>query len=230
VIDERGERLIDRDLLVLMKAPPRAGRVQVAVEDGRDTWLVEFDTAIQTSRRSGLRGQLSRGRAFAGLLRQPLAVRGTPVPVAKQAGGAVVARACVIRCRRSVRSRLGRGRDRDLPRFGTLGAQCGFSVVQLLPVHDVSTTGPSPYAPVSAFALDPAYLSLDACEDSWRGWARSAAGRAAPAADAAKSAERVDWSAVREVKGAGIQLAFGALSCATSGTSARRAPVSSACT
>ena len=83
------------------------------------------------------------------------------------------------------------------------------TVLQLLPVNDASYTGPSPYAPVSAFALDPVYLSLDECEDFV-----AAGGREALAAERRdqiaelNDAARVDWPAVRALKREAIDLAF----------------------
>src|SRR6185295_9999988 len=85
----------------------------------------------------------------------------------------------------------------------------GFSVVQLLPVNEVSGADPSPYAALSAFALDPVYLSLDECEDF-----QHAGGRDALSAErlaqlqAAASTPLVDWVSVRALKREASALAF----------------------
>lgn len=59
----------------------------------------------------------------------------------------------------------GLGEIPDLPAFTTWSSAAGFSIVQLLPVGEVCGGETSPYAASSAFALDPIYLGLDACED-----------------------------------------------------------------
>jgi 4-alpha-glucanotransferase len=59
----------------------------------------------------------------------------------------------------------GIGEITDLPRLARWASQAGFSAVQLLPFHEVALGETSPYAAVSAFALDPIYLSLDQMED-----------------------------------------------------------------
>jgi 4-alpha-glucanotransferase len=212
MIGERGERLIDDDLLVLMNAHHEPVEFQLPIEDGRDTWLVEFDTADPDKpRETPCTGSYPvAGRSLV-LLRQPLAGRvGVPVHVAKQAERRR-RRAGVVIPLSAIRSESswGVGEIADLPRFARWARSAGLSVVQLLPVHDVSTTGPSPYAPVSAFALDPAYLSLDACEDFVAAGGQDALPEALrQQLAAAKLAERIDWSAVRKIKRAGIQLAF----------------------
>ena len=82
--------------------------------------------------------------------------------------------------------------------------------MQLLPVNDVSGgADPSPYAATSAFAIDPVYLSIDACEDF-----QAAGGREALPPEVREKiallqgASLVDWTAVRAVKQVGVELAF----------------------
>src|SRR5262249_50078908 len=68
---------------------------------------------------------------------------------------------------------------------------------------------PSPYAPLSAFALDPVYLSLDACDDF-----KAAGGRDALPSEARDWLEAhagtaaVDLGRGRAIKRAGVALAF----------------------
>src|SRR5512142_547428 len=67
----------------------------------------------------------------------------------------------------SIRSRAGWGLGEipDLVPFARWAAAAGFSVVQVLPVHEASRGQSSPYAALSAFALDPVYVAVDALED-----------------------------------------------------------------
>ncbi|MDP9148755.1 MAG: 4-alpha-glucanotransferase [Myxococcota bacterium] len=103
----------------------------------------------------------------------------------------------------------GLGEIADIPRFASWAARAGFSVLQLLPVNEVSGADASPYSAISAFALDPVYLSLEDCEDF-----TAAGGRAAllpdvqKRLDAARDAPLVDWPSVRAIKKEGIALAF----------------------
>jgi glycogen operon protein len=208
--DERGERLIDDDMLVLMNAHHEPVTFQLPAEDG-GTWLVEFDTDAPEKPAATLSsGSYEVGARSMVLLRQPQEARvSTPARAAKS--DRRQRRAGVVMPLFSIRSQTGWGVGEigDLSRFAKWANQAGFSVLQLLPVNDVSTTGPSPYAPVSAFALDPAYLSLDACEDF-----QAAGGREALPAEtqtrlaSANAAARIDWPTVRALKREGIALAF----------------------
>ncbi|HXI56035.1 MAG TPA: 4-alpha-glucanotransferase [Polyangia bacterium] len=103
----------------------------------------------------------------------------------------------------------GIGEIADIPAFAAWAHSAGFSIVQFLPVNATTSPDASPYAAGSAFALDPVYLSLDACEDF-----AAAGGRGAlpPAMQdelrALDQAPLVDWSRVRAIKAAAIHLAF----------------------
>lgn len=111
----------------------------------------------------------------------------------------------------SIRSHAGWGAGEipDIPRFAAWARAAGFSVLQLLPVNEVSGADPSPYAGLSAFALDPVYLSLDECEDFQAAGGRE---RLSPESrarlEAAANAPLVDWGAVRSLKRHGAELAF----------------------
>jgi 4-alpha-glucanotransferase len=103
----------------------------------------------------------------------------------------------------------GLGEIADIPRFACWAQAAGFSVLQLLPVNEVSGADPSPYAALSAFALDPVYLSLDACEDFVAVGGRDALSAEQRARlDAATSAQWVDWSTIRALKREASNLAF----------------------
>ncbi|HEX4352672.1 MAG TPA: 4-alpha-glucanotransferase, partial [Polyangiales bacterium] len=212
MIDERGERLIDDDVLVLMNAHYEMVEFQLPVEDGRETWLVEFDTADPSKQReTPSKGSYPVAPRSLVLLRQPLEGRvGVPVHVAKQAerrhrrAGAVIPLS-------AIRSETGWGVGEigDLPRFAKWANSAGLSVLQLLPVHDVTTTGPSPYAPVSAFAIDPVYLSLDECDDFVAAGGReSLSEETRQKIKVANEAAAIDWPSARALKREGILLAF----------------------
>src|SRR5512138_3526938 len=62
------------------------------------------------------------------------------------------------------RSGWGLGEIPDLVPFARWASSAGFSVVQVLPVHEASRGQSSPYAALSAFALDPVYVAVDALE------------------------------------------------------------------
>jgi 4-alpha-glucanotransferase len=104
---------------------------------------------------------------------------------------------------------FGVGEIPDLPRFTRWAEGAGFQMVQLLPVGAVCGGETSPYAAASAFALDPVYLGLDACEDF-----RLAGGRhSLPAEDREQLerlavAERVQWGKVGPIKTRAAQRAF----------------------
>src|SRR4029077_3344541 len=78
-----------------------------------------------------------------------------------------------------------------------------------LPVNHAQGVDPSPYAALSAFALDPVYLSLDESEDFQAAGGRGALDQAARARlDQLRDTPLVDWGGARELKRAGIELAF----------------------
>jgi 4-alpha-glucanotransferase len=104
---------------------------------------------------------------------------------------------------------FGVGEIPDLPRFARWAAGAGFQVVQLLPVGAVCGGETSPYSAASAFAIDPVYLGLDACEDF-----RLAGGRAALSRDEQalleelNGAPRVRWAEVGALKARAAGRAF----------------------
>ncbi|MEO8179322.1 MAG: 4-alpha-glucanotransferase [Deltaproteobacteria bacterium] len=111
----------------------------------------------------------------------------------------------------SIRSQSGWGLGEisDIPRFATWAQAAGFSVLQLLPVNELSGADPSPYSALSAFALDPMYLSFDDCEDFKRAGGRDAlAPELRTRLEAAMSSRLVDWGTLRAAKRAASALAF----------------------
>jgi 4-alpha-glucanotransferase len=99
----------------------------------------------------------------------------------------------------SVRARGGPvGEIPDLVPFAQWARRAGFSVVQILPVNEPAGGQASPYAARTAFALDPAYLALDAVEDH-------VALRAAAGGEGGGS---VSWESVRSWKRGAVLAAF----------------------
>jgi isoamylase len=217
MLDEKGQRVVGDGLLVLMNAHHEPVTFSLP-EDGSGTWLLELDTADSAKPAdTPCAGAYQVGARALALFRQPL--NAAVAREAKAAPARVLRRDAQRRRRRagvviplfSIRSNSGWGLGEitDLPRFASWATRAGFSVVQVLPVNEVSGIDPSPYAALSAFALDPVYLSLDACEDF-----QSAGGRDALPAEMrarlerAASAQLVDWQSVRAVKRQASALAF----------------------
>ena len=106
-------------------------------------------------------------------------------------------------------------RDWGIGEFGHVPAFCrwlaaaGHSVLQMLPVTEVASGERSPYAALTAFALDPVYLSLDAVEDFAASGGETALPAAARTALArARAGTGIDYDAVRVAKQAALELAF----------------------
>ena len=204
---------------------PRADRVQAARRGGGRRAGCWSSTPRDPSRAAGTRRARTttrsrRGRWWCcGSRSTPKAARaaaGAPGAGRQAAGAAAAAarRASLVPLF-SIRSATGWGHRRHpghrrASRPGRGGP--GFSVLQLLPVNAASRRrSRARTRRSSAFALDPVYLSLDACEDFvGRRRARRAARRdAGSASTAAAAAPLVDWPrGARRSSGAGIALAF----------------------
>jgi len=218
MIDEKGRRLVDDGLLVLMNPHHEPIRFKLPAEEEGGGWLLEIDTAEpEKPRDTPCAGDYVVAPRATVVLRQPLdataarAAAGAPARVIKKEAQRRRRRAGVVVPLFSIRtdSGWGMGEILDLPKFARWAGRAGFSVLQLLPVNAVNDVDPSPYAASSAFALDFTYLSLDQCEDFLAAGGREAladGGRAR--IDAANAAAAIEWGAVREVKRAGIALAF----------------------
>jgi glycogen operon protein len=218
MVDERGERLLDDGLLILMNAhhEPISFKLPAEVEGG--PWLLELDTG-DPDKPAGTpcAGAYEvAGRALA-VLRQPLdqtvarEAAAAPARVVKKEAQRRRRRAGILVPLFSIRSGSdgGIGDIPDIARFAGWANRAGFSVLELLPVNHASAADPSPYAPLSAFALDPVYLSLDACEDFAAAGGRNALPDEIKQRIAAAAASPgVDWGAVRAAKNAGIAVAF----------------------
>jgi len=103
----------------------------------------------------------------------------------------------------------GLGEIPDLVPFARWSREAGFSLVQLLPVNQPSSGQDSPYAASTAFALDPMYLSLEACEDFQRaGGAKSLSIEQQLMLQRVRSAQFVSWRDIRPLKEHGLWMAY----------------------
>jgi glycogen operon protein len=217
-VDERGERLLDDELLVLMNAYHEPIDFKLPDEGVVRPWLLEIDAADPTrAADTSCTGTYQVPGRGAVVLRRPLEhvvateAASAPARVLRREAQRRRRRAGVVIPLFSIRSGSGWGLGEipDIPRFAAWANRAGFSVLQLLPVNHASLVDPSPYAASSAFGLDPVYLSLEACEDF-----QAAGGRARlpeevnRRIDEATRSERVDWQAIRETKAAAIGPAF----------------------
>ena len=103
----------------------------------------------------------------------------------------------------------GIGEIGDLPALATFAAAAGHRLLQLLPIHEMPAGERSPYAALSAFALDPIYVSMAAVEDFV-----AAGGEAALAPDErarltqARAATAPEYDHVRTLKRRALEIAF----------------------
>jgi 4-alpha-glucanotransferase len=103
----------------------------------------------------------------------------------------------------------GVGEIPDLVPWARWCAAAGVSIAQVLPVNEASRGQNSPYAALSAFAIDPVYVGVDALEDF-----EAAGGVEALSADdralleRVRAAPAVRWNEVRALKGRALALAF----------------------
>jgi 4-alpha-glucanotransferase len=106
-------------------------------------------------------------------------------------------------------SSWGAGEIPDLARAAIFCQRAGFGVLQILPTNEVLGAETSPYSASSAFAIDPVYLGLEACEDFAAAGGRGVldAGERT-ALEAAQAAPAVEWEAVRRLKRRALRVAF----------------------
>lgn len=111
----------------------------------------------------------------------------------------------------SLRSNTGWGIGEigDIPRFAEWLADAGHGLLHLLPVNEVSPGENSPYSSLSAFALDPVYISpLDMEDFQAAGGEQTLSAEERSALDGARSAPRVDYDTVRRLKTGAFLKAF----------------------
>src|SRR5450759_132915 len=111
----------------------------------------------------------------------------------------------------SVRTAAGWGLG-EIPDVATLArwaAGAGIRVIQMLPVCAVSGGETSPYSASTAFAIEPVYLGLDACEDFIAAGGRAALGvEDRRLLDDLAAAATVPWNRLRPLKESAARLAF----------------------
>ncbi len=105
----------------------------------------------------------------------------------------------------------GVGEIPDLVPFARWAAAAGFGMVLGLPVNEASRGQNSPYGALSAFAIDPVYVAVDALEDFAAAGGHDAL---APAdrrlLDEVRASPSVRWDDVRALKTRALELAFAA--------------------
>jgi 4-alpha-glucanotransferase len=105
----------------------------------------------------------------------------------------------------------GVGEFRDLGTFSGWMRRAGLSLVQLLPLNEMSAGQDSPYSAMASAALDPAFIAPDGIAEFARAGGRDALpADARDALAAAAHAPQVDFAAVRRAKGAAFALAWDA--------------------
>jgi isoamylase len=224
MLGERGERMVGDGLMVLMNASPEAVNFKLPAGPA---WELEFDTNHDSEgQKSNPVGEYIVAPRAMVALRQPLAAEAQrSVPTIERAAQVPVSatgpfdhtvatgkrRAGVLVPLFSLRSKdnWGIGDISDIARFAEWAQKAGFSVLQLLPTNAVSGLDSSPYAAISAFAIDPIYLSLDTCQDFIAAGGRDALSPAVRAEIAALGGSpRVAWGRVRALKREARLLAF----------------------
>jgi 4-alpha-glucanotransferase len=125
-----------------------------------------------------------------------------------------------IPCRRS----WGIGEIADLPRLAPWLRRAGFDFVQLLPVNEMQPGQSSPYSALSAMAVDPIFIALDAVAEfeetgGWEPLAREDVLRI----EAARASPRIDYAAVRAMKQPVFERCFARFETAGPGTPRRKA-------
>ncbi len=103
----------------------------------------------------------------------------------------------------------GIGEIGDLPACARVLRRCGFSVVQLLPPHELARGETSPYGARTGFGLDPIYATIDSLPDLEPGEAERVIGEdGARERDALRALEHVDYERVRSLKMRTLEAAF----------------------
>ena len=105
----------------------------------------------------------------------------------------------------------GLGEIPDLVPFARWASSAGISILQLLPTLEASRGQSSPYAALSAYAIDPVYVAVDALEDFAAAGGRDALSTAEQEeVDTLRGVPAVPWPRVRALKARALGLAFAA--------------------
>ena len=103
----------------------------------------------------------------------------------------------------------GIGEIGDLPACAALMKRHGFSVLQILPPHELARGETSPYGARTGFGLDPIYASIDGIEDLAPSEVTSTLGEAGlRERDELRAASQVDYERVRALKMRVLEVAF----------------------
>jgi 4-alpha-glucanotransferase len=95
----------------------------------------------------------------------------------------------------------GIGEFADLPRLGAWLRQAGQRVLLMLPLNEMPLAETSPYSALSAMALDPQFIALDAVDDfKALGGEASLEPELHTRLDAARRASSIDYANVRDLK------------------------------
>lgn len=98
-------------------------------------------------------------------------------------------------------SSWGIGEIGDLPALARLLAPAGVALLQILPINEIAGGNTSPYGALSAFGIDPMYITLTAIDDlKGLGNAEALGPDGAAALAALRRAPGVDYEAVRKLK------------------------------
>jgi 4-alpha-glucanotransferase len=122
------------------------------------------------------------------------------------------------------RASWGIGEIGDLPLFARWLASAGLDVVQLLPINEMEGGQSSPYSALSAMAIDPIFISVEAIPDfASAGGTGALAPEARAQIEEARQARRVNYALVRDAKQRGLALAFDTFSSRELATGSERA-------
>jgi 4-alpha-glucanotransferase len=103
----------------------------------------------------------------------------------------------------------GIGEIPDLAPFSRWAASAGFSLLQVLPVNEAARGQNSPYSALTAFAIDPVYVAVEALEDFDAAGGIGALTLAEQrAVEALREAPTVRWDEARALKRRALALAF----------------------
>ncbi|AUX21601.1 4-alpha-glucanotransferase [Sorangium cellulosum] len=108
---------------------------------------------------------------------------------------------------RSERS-WGIGEIGDLPEFAAWMRTAGLRLVQLLPLGEISGGETSPYMALSAFGIDPMYISISAVPELPAEQLAEALGDELGTLERARTSGRVEYDLVRRVKQRALRFAF----------------------